>query len=86
MMMSCSPVIHQVIHRLPMLYVGDEIHHSGWNACSSCFGDTSKKRNRLILPALGSDRVYSIDVATNPRQPQHAKVREGVVKKMWEDI
>ena len=64
----------QVLHRLPMLHVGDEIHHSGWNACSSCFGDTSKKRNHLILPALGSDRVYSIDVATDPLAPRHAKV------------
>ena len=24
----------QVIHRLPMPYVGDELHHSGWNSCS----------------------------------------------------
>ena len=24
----------QVIARLPMPHVGDELHHSGWNACS----------------------------------------------------
>lgn len=25
---------YKVIHRLPMPYADDEIHHSGWNACS----------------------------------------------------
>ena len=24
----------QVIHRLPSLHLEDELHHSGWNACS----------------------------------------------------
>ena len=62
---------HQVIHRLPMPYVGDELHHSGWNACSSCHDDPSKARNRLVLPALGSDRIYFIDVGTKPRAPRH---------------
>jgi selenium-binding protein 1 len=64
----------QVIHRLEMPYVGDELHHSGWNSCSSCFGDPSKSRNRLILPALGSDRIYIIDVASDPRAPRFFKV------------
>ena len=48
----------QVIHRLHMPYKGDELHHSGWNACSSVHGDCSKQRNWLILPALGSGRLY----------------------------
>ena len=41
-----------------MPHLGDELHHSGWNACSSCFGDPGKSRSRLILPALGSGRIY----------------------------
>lgn len=53
----------------------DELHHSGWNACSSCFGDATKKRNRLILPSLISSRIYVVDVGTNPRAPQIHKVR-----------
>uniref|UniRef100_A0A4W5K3S7 Methanethiol oxidase n=1 Tax=Hucho hucho TaxID=62062 RepID=A0A4W5K3S7_9TELE len=53
-----SPTYCQVIHRLPMPNLNDELHHSGWKACSSCFGDSSKKRNRLILPSLISSRVY----------------------------
>ncbi len=33
-----SPTYSMVIHRLPMPNVGDELHHYGWNACSSCHG------------------------------------------------
>lgn len=63
-----------MIHRLPMPNLHDELHHSGWNACSSCFGDASKKRNRLILPSLISSRIYVVDVETDPRAPQIHKV------------
>ena len=54
--------------------MGDELHHSGWNSCSSCHGDASKSRSRLILPGLHSDRVYVIDVKTNPLSPSIYKV------------
>ncbi|KAM6967973.1 methanethiol oxidase [Aplochiton taeniatus] len=71
-----SPTYCQVIHRLPMPNVGDELHHSGWNACSSCFDDASKKRNRLVLPSLISSRIYVVDVGTNPRAPRLHKTVE----------
>ena len=29
----------KVIHRLEMPGIGDELHHMGWNACSSCHSD-----------------------------------------------
>uniref|UniRef100_A0A3B4GC80 Methanethiol oxidase n=1 Tax=Pundamilia nyererei TaxID=303518 RepID=A0A3B4GC80_9CICH len=69
-----SPTYCQVIHRLPMPNLRDELHHSGWNACSSCFDDASKKRNFLILPSLVSSRIYVVDVGTNPRAPKIYKV------------
>ncbi|XP_053822756.1 methanethiol oxidase-like isoform X2 [Vidua chalybeata] len=69
-----SPQYCQVIHRLPMPNVGDELHHSGWNACSSCHGDPKKSRNFLILPSLISSRIYIVDVATDPRAPRLHKV------------
>ncbi|KAJ9579806.1 hypothetical protein L9F63_004552, partial [Diploptera punctata] len=72
-----SPTYSKVIHRLKMPAIGDELHHSGWNVCSSCHGDSSKKRDKLILPALGSDRVYIIDTGTDPRAPRLHKVVEG---------
>ncbi|XP_022529634.1 methanethiol oxidase [Astyanax mexicanus] len=73
-----SPNYCKVIHRLPMPNVNDELHHSGWNACSSCFDDPSKKRNRLILPSLISSRVYVIDVGTDPHAPRIHKTVEPV--------
>ena len=48
----------QVIHRLNMPYAKDELHHTGWNACSSCHTDGSRHRSRLILPTINSSRVY----------------------------
>lgn len=65
-----SSTYSQVIHRLKMPNKGDELHHSGWNACSSCFGDSSKVRNRLILPAVNSSRIYVVDVGTDERSPK----------------
>ena len=67
-------ILPQVIHRLTMPYKGDELHHSGWNACSSCHDDGTVKRNRFILPALNSDRIYIVDVETNEREPRLFKV------------
>ncbi|XP_071506993.1 methanethiol oxidase-like [Diadema antillarum] len=64
-----SPTYCQIIHRLNMPYIEDELHHSGWNTCSSCFGDSTKNRNRLILPSLYSSRVYVIDTGSDPRRP-----------------
>ncbi|XP_072139561.1 methanethiol oxidase [Mobula birostris] len=71
-----SPTYSQVIHRLPMPNLNDELHHSGWNACSSCYGNPSKKRDRLILPALISSRIYVVDVGTEPRAPRLHKTVE----------
>ena len=47
-----SKTYAQVVHRLAMPNVGDELHHFGWNACSSCHGDPTKKRRYLIVPGL----------------------------------
>ncbi|XP_056407515.1 methanethiol oxidase-like [Hyla sarda] len=71
-----SDAYSQVIHRLPMPNVNDELHHSGWNTCSSCFGDPCKVRNKLILPCLISSRVYVVDVGTDLRAPRLHKVVE----------
>ena len=65
----------QVISRLHCLYLGDEIHHTGWNACSSCYDKPTVSRSRLIVPGLMSSRIYIIDVATDPRNPRIDTVR-----------
>ncbi|XXG78661.1 hypothetical protein AAC387_Pa08g2561 [Persea americana] len=71
-----SPTYSKVIHRTPVPYIGDELHHSGWNACSSCHGDPSADRRFLILPSLISGRIYVIDTQKNPRAPSLHKVVE----------
>uniref|UniRef100_A0A673IVV7 Methanethiol oxidase n=1 Tax=Sinocyclocheilus rhinocerous TaxID=307959 RepID=A0A673IVV7_9TELE len=73
-----SPNFCKVIHRLPMPNRKDELHHSGWNACSSCYDDPSKRRNRLILPSLMSSRIYVVDVGTDPRTPRLHKIVEPI--------
>lgn len=65
----------KVIHRLPMPNVGDELHHFGWNACSSCHGDPDKMRRFLVLPGLNSSRIHIIDTK-DPKQPRLHKVIE----------
>ncbi|KAF8069628.1 selenbp1 [Scenedesmus sp. PABB004] len=71
-----SATYSTVIHRLPMPAPGDELHHSGWNACSSCHGDATRKRQFLILPGVKSGNIYAVDVS-NERAPTLHKVVEG---------
>ncbi len=56
--------------------IGDEVHHTGWNACSSCHDDPSRARSRLIVPGLMSSRIHVVDVVTDPRAPKMDKVVE----------
>ncbi|XP_057324326.1 methanethiol oxidase [Microplitis mediator] len=69
-----SPTYCQIIHKLRMPYAGDELHHSGWNICSSCH-DSQLKRDTFVLPCLMSDRVYFIDMS-NERKPKIKKILE----------
>jgi selenium-binding protein 1 len=70
-----SSTYSQVIHRLPMPNVGDELHHFGWNACSSCHGDPERSRRFLVLPGIRSSRIHIVDVS-NPKSPTMHKVIE----------
>src|SRR3989337_858397 len=64
----------EIVHRTPMPNVGDELHHFGWNRCSSaCHGPD---RSHLILPRLRSSRVHVLNVADDPRRPRIEKVIE----------
>ncbi len=65
----------QIVHRLPMPNAGDELHHFGWNACSSCHGDPTKSRRYLVVPGLKSSRIHVIDVL-DPANPRMHKVIE----------
>ncbi len=63
-----------IVHETPMPNIGDELHHFGWNRCSSaCHGPD---RSHLIVPGFGSSRVHIVNVEDDPRAPWIEKVIE----------
>ena len=72
-----SPTYSKVIHRLEMPGIGDELHHMGWNACSSCHGDSGMSRKYLLVPGVRSNNIHVIDTATDPFAPTIHKVIKG---------
>ena len=69
-----SDTFSQIVHRTPMPNVGDELHHFGWNVCSSaCHTDLA--RDTLIVPGLRSSRIHLVDVS-DPRKPEITRVIE----------
>lgn len=79
-----SPTYSQIIHRNFTNTTGNELHHSGWNTCSSCHvikDDVTNvpTRDKLILPSLNSNNIYIFDVGKNPRQPELFKTIDGQV-------
>jgi selenium-binding protein 1 len=64
----------RIVHETPMPNVGDELHHFGWNRCSSaCHGPD---RSHLIVPGFRSSRIHVLNVADDPRRPAMEKVIE----------
>ena len=64
----------RIVHELPMPNVGDELHHFGWNRCSSsCHGPD---RSHLIVPGFRSSRIHVVNVGDDPRRPTIEKVVE----------
>jgi selenium-binding protein 1 len=73
-----SATYAKVVGRLDMPYTGDELHHFGWNACSSALCPYAPhphiERRYLVVPSLRSSRIYVVDTKPDPRQPKIAKV------------
>jgi methanethiol oxidase len=64
----------RIVHEMPLPNVGDELHHFGWNRCSSaCHGPD---RSHLIVPGFRSSRFHIVNVADDPRRPRIEKVIE----------
>src|SRR5215204_6166697 len=66
-----SKTYSQVVHRLSMPNIGDELHHFGWNACGSCEGRCD--RRYLVIPGVLSSRIHVVDTM-NIREPKMHKV------------
>ena len=81
-----SATYSKVIHRLEMPEIGDELHHMGWNACSSCHDDASMQRRYLIVPGVRSSNLYIVDTSPDPRAPRLHTVIEGIAIKGRTDL
>ena len=59
---------------------GDELHHFGWNACSSALCPYAPhphiERRYLVVPGIRSSRIYILDTKPDPRNPSIAKIIE----------
>jgi selenium-binding protein 1 len=68
------------IGRLDMPNIGDELHHFGWNACSSALCPWAPhphvERRYLLVPGLRSSRIHVVDVKDDPASPKLVKVVE----------
>ncbi|MEO3807400.1 selenium-binding protein SBP56-related protein [Sphaerisporangium sp. B11E5] len=76
---ASSPTYGDVVGWTDLPYTGDELHHFGWNACSSALCPSAPhphvERRYLVVPGLRSSRVYVLD--TKDRiSPEIVKVIE----------
>ena len=70
----------KVVGKVELTSSGDELHHFGWNACSSMLcplaGHPFVERRYLIVPGLKSSRLYVIDVKGAPGNAKIVKTIE----------
>ena len=75
-----APPTPQIVGGVDMPQSGDELHHYGWNACSSCLCPNAPhphvERRYLVVPGLRSSRIYIIDTKPDPKNPKIVKVIE----------
>jgi len=73
-----SPTYGRIVRRVEMSGAGDELHHFGWNACSSCLCPNMPhphvERRYLIVPGIRSSRIHILDTKPDPREPKIVKV------------
>jgi len=72
-----SPTYGQLVGWAELPTVGDELHHFGWNACSSALkheghdmGSDGLQRRYLLLPGLRSSTIHVYDTRPDPRSPR----------------
>ncbi|MFS4093861.1 selenium-binding protein SBP56-related protein [Streptomyces sp. AF1A] len=74
-----SPAYGRVTSRVELPDPGNELHHFGWNACSSALahaGHHNAARRYLIVPGLRSSRLHVLDTGPDPVRPRLVKVIE----------
>jgi selenium-binding protein 1 len=75
-----SRTYSQIVGQVMATNVGDEFHHFGWNACSSCLCPNAPhphiERRYLVVPGLRSSRIYVLDTGPDPKAPKIVKTIE----------
>jgi len=75
-----SPTYSQITSMVEVPHLGDELHHSGWNACSAALCPYAPhphvERRYLMLPSLRSSRIYVFDTKPDPKNPRLARTIE----------
>ncbi|HSJ18155.1 MAG TPA: selenium-binding protein SBP56-related protein, partial [Solirubrobacterales bacterium] len=75
-----SPTYGEVVGWTDLTTAGNELHHFGWNACSSALchegHEGALERRYLIVPGLRSSRTHVLDTGPDPRQPQVVRTIE----------
>src|SRR5215216_322873 len=75
-----SPSYSRILSTVAMPNTGDEFHHFGWNACSSCLCPNAPhphvERRYLVVPGLRSSRIYILDTKPDARKPTVVKTIE----------
>jgi len=75
-----SPSYSRIVGTVAATNSGDEFHHFGWNACSSCLCPNAPhphvERRYLVVTGLRSSRMYIFDTKPDPRAPKIVKVIE----------
>jgi methanethiol oxidase len=75
-----SKTYSTILNTVTMPNPGDELHHFGWNACSSCLCPNSPhahvERRYLVVPGLRSSRIHILDTKPDPRNPEIVRVIE----------
>ena len=75
-----SATYAQIVGQTDLPNVNDELHHFGWNACSSTLCPNAPhphvERRYLVVPGLRSSRIYIMDTKPDPRKPTIVKTIE----------
>ena len=80
---SSSSTYGQVVGWTEFPTAGNELHHFGWNACSSALcheghegHDGVLERRYLVVPGLRSSRTHVLDTQPDPREPRLVRTIE----------
>lgn len=76
-----SPGYGRLVGQVDFPQGGNELHHFGWNACSSHLcpyaPNAHVERRYLVVPGTHSTRIHVVDTRPDPRNPKLVKVIEG---------